>query len=125
MNTCNRILTAEIALCAITILLSGCGAPPTISGPVVKEKLVDGVYESSHAQLPNIATVRVTINDHRIADIQIVSHLALKGKKAEGPIAKRIIESQSTKVDAVTGATNSSHTLMKAVQKAIDKAYPK
>ena len=114
-----------MALSAVAIVFSGCGTSPTVSGPVAKERLVDGVYEASHAQLPNIATVRVTIKDHRIADIQIVSHLALKGKKAEGPIVRRIIEKQSTQVDAVTGATNSSYTLMKAVQKAIDKAYQK
>ena len=67
--------------------------------------------------------MRVTIKDGRIADIKIVSHLALKGKKAEVPLVKRMIEKQSTKVDAVTGATNSSYTLMTAVQKAIDKAH--
>ena len=47
----------------------------------------------------------------------------MRGKKAELIIPGRIIEKQSTDVDAVSGATNSSHVIMNAVQKAIEKAY--
>ncbi len=39
------------------------------------------------------------------------------------PILERIIETQSTRVDVVSGATNSSRVIMNAVQKAIEKAY--
>ena len=47
---------------------------------------------------------------------------AWKGSKAESPIIKRIIENQSTDVDAVSGATNSSRVIMNAGQRAIEKA---
>jgi uncharacterized protein with FMN-binding domain len=84
---------------------------------------MDGVYEGSYKGGPNKALVKVTIKDNTIVHIQIVEHWALKGKKAELPILKRIIERQSTKVDAVSGATNSSRVIMNAVQRAIEKAY--
>ena len=124
----------EVPLCFLValiiivgILFSGCGGKPTptIGGPLEHGKLVDGVYEGGYEGGLNKATVKVVIKDKRIVDIQIVKHSAWKGKKAESVIPKRIIEKQSTKVDAVTGATNSSHVIMNAVQKAIEKAYPR
>ena len=91
--------------------------------PVEREKLVDGVYEGSYKAGPNKALVKVTIKDKRLVKIDIVKHRTWKGKKAESIIPMRIIEYQSTKVDVVTGATNSSRVIMNAVQKAIEKAY--
>ncbi|MBE9570731.1 MAG: FMN-binding protein, partial [Proteobacteria bacterium] len=38
-------------------------------------------------------------------------------------IPGRIVSEQSTVVDAVTGATNSSRVIMNAVQRAVEKAY--
>jgi uncharacterized protein with FMN-binding domain len=65
----------------------------------------------------------VTIRDNSIVHIKIIEHQAWRGKKAEEPIVERIIARQSTRVDAVSGATNSSHVIMNAVQRAIEKAY--
>lgn len=112
-----------ILLTTIAICCSGCTAPPLIGGSVNHNRLMDGVYEGSYKGGPNKALVKVTIKDNTIVHIQIVEHWALKGKKAELPILKRIIERQSTKVDAVSGATNSSRVIMNAVQRAIEKAY--
>jgi uncharacterized protein with FMN-binding domain len=119
--------------CAIVFLLVCLGAigpsfggrdkMPLLTGPVDQEKLIDGVYEGSYKTGPNKALVRVTINEGKIVEIEIVKHRAWKGKKAESIIPRRIIENQSTKVNAVTGATNSSRVIMKAVQRAIEKAY--
>ena len=112
-----------ILLTTIAICCSGCTTTPLIGGSVNHNKLMDGVYEGSYKGGPNKALVKVTIKDNTIVHIQIVEHWALKGKKAELPILKRIIERQSTKVDAVSGATNSSRVIMNAVQRAIEKAY--
>lgn len=112
------ILLTMIAICCL-----GCTATPLIGGSVNHNRLMDGVYEGSYKGGPNKALVKVTIKDNTIVHIQIVEHWALKGKKAELPILKRIIERQSTKVDAVSGATNSSRVIMNAVQRAIEKAY--
>jgi len=53
----------------------------------------------------------------------MVEHWELWGKEAESLTLKRIIEEQSTPVDAVSGATNSSLVIMNAVQRAVEKAY--
>jgi uncharacterized protein with FMN-binding domain len=66
----------------------------------------------------------VTIHSGRIIDAELISHFSSwKGRKAEEIILKRIIKHQSTRVDAVTGATNSSRVIMNAVQRAVEKAY--
>jgi uncharacterized protein with FMN-binding domain len=44
------------------------------------------------------------------------------GGKAEIVIVERIIAEQSTRVDAVSGATQSSRVIMHAVQGALDEA---
>ena len=51
-----------------------------------------------------------------------MKHDCLNGKKAEPVIPQRIIEQQSTRMDAVSGATNSSNVIMNAVHKAVEKA---
>ena len=51
-----------------------------------------------------------------------MEHRTWKGGAAEGIIPHRIIETQSTKVDAVSGATTSSVAIMNAVEDAVRKA---
>ena len=104
-------------------LLTGCAQTPVIGAPVDHSRLADGIYEGSYRGGPNKALVKVTIKDNKITNIEIIEHQAWEGKKAEAPIVERIIASQSTKVDAVSGATNSSRVIMNAVQNAIEKAY--
>ena len=104
-------------------LLIGCAQTPVIGEPVDHIKLVDGIYEGSYRGGPNKALVKVTIKDNKIFNIEIIEHQAWKGKKAQVPIVERIIAGQSTNVDTVSGATNSSRVIMNAVQNAIEKAY--
>ena len=108
-----------------SILLSGCARTPVIGGPLDNEKLVDGIYQGSYKAWPNMAFVKVEIKDNAVVGIEIVEHWAWKGRKSESIISKRIIQNQSTNVDAVSGATNSSRVIMNAVQKAIEKAFPR
>jgi len=104
-------------------LLIGCAQTSVIGAPVDHKKLVDGIYEGSYRGGPNKALVKVAIKDNKITNIEIIEHQAWKGKKAQVPIVERIIAGQSTKVDTVSGATNSSRVIMNAVQNAIEKAY--
>ena len=114
-----------IILAACLILSSaGCQIAPLMGTPVEPEGLKDGVYEGEYKKGINKVVVKVTINDGRIAEIELVKHTASWiGKKANEIIPQRIVEQQSTQVDAVSGATNSSRVIMNAVQKAIEKAY--
>ena len=107
----------------VFLLFSSCAGVSKIGKPLT-EKLLDGIYEGSYSGFPNKAVVKVTIENNKIVDIEIVKHRELMGGKAEGIIPERIIEQQRTDVDVVTGATNSSLVIMNAVQKAVEKAYP-
>ena len=106
----------------IFILFSSCATTPKIGQPINRQ-LKDGVYEGSYKGGPNKAFVKVTIEDNKIIEIQIIEHWALKGQKADLIIPGRILENQRTDVDVVSGATNSSIVIMNAVQKAVEKAY--
>jgi uncharacterized protein with FMN-binding domain len=108
----------------IGAMLLGCAQTPVIGAPVDHARLKDGTYEGSYRGGPNKASVQVIIKDNNIVNIEILQHQAWRGKKAETAIVERIIALQSTKVDAVSGATNSSRVIMNAVQNAIEKAYP-
>jgi uncharacterized protein with FMN-binding domain len=114
-----------IILAACLILsFAGCQIAPLMGTPVEPEGLKDGVYEGEYKKGINKAVVKVTIADGRIAEIELVKHTASWiGKKANEIIPQRIVEQQSTQVDAVSGATNSSRVIMNAVQMAIEKAY--
>jgi len=114
---------AIFALLINCTFLWGCAETRLIGAPIEHANLQNGTYEGSFQGGPNKALVKVTIRENRISDIEIVEHQAWKGKKAEPIIVERIITNQSTKVDAVSGATNSSRVIMNAVQKAIEKAY--
>ena len=111
--------------CVILALFLSCQPAPKIGQSVQQDKLTDGIYDGSFKGGPNSAQVKVTIKDQKIAAIEIIKHDTWKGKKAEAVIPGRIIEKQSTNVDAVTGATNSSHVIMNAVQIAVEKALTK
>lgn len=109
----------------ILILTNSCWKAQLIGGPVQHDLLTDGIYEGEASHGPNSAKVLVTIVNQTIESIEILKHEAWKGKKAVPTIPDRIIALQSTRVDAVSGATNSSHVLMNAVENALKKAYKK
>jgi uncharacterized protein with FMN-binding domain len=92
-------------------------------GPVDAARLSDGTFVGSVKQGPNRAIVEVDTRDGRIVEVRIVKHSAMKGVIAEEPVTHAIVETQSTQVDIVTGATNSSEVLMKASQAAVERAY--
>jgi len=112
-----------ISVLLITAMLLGCAETPVTGGRVDHTKLKDGTYEGSYRGGPNKASVQVTIKDNNLVNIEILQHQAWRGVIAEATIVERIIAGQSTKVDAVSGATNSSRVIMNAVQNAIEKAY--
>ena len=99
----------------------GCAAPKIIGGPIQKSSLMDGIYKGEARNGPVSVIAEVTIENQQITKIDLLKHSNWKGKPAE-QILVRIIEEQSTNVDAVTGATMSSVTIMNAVEDAIKKA---
>jgi len=108
----------------LVLSFAGCQIAPLMGTPVVSEGLRDGVYEGEYRKGINNAVVKVIIADGRITDIELVKHFSSWiGNNANTVIPTRIVKQQSTRVDAVSGATNSSRVIMNAVQKAVEKAY--
>ena len=78
----------------------------------------DGVYIGEYDVDFVYAKVEVTVQDKAITKIEILEHKNGRGKSAES-IVDKIIEKQNIDVDAVSGATNSSTVLKKAVENAL------
>jgi len=81
----------------------------------------DGIYRGSYdlSGTPVNVILDVTIQNHKITKIEIVKHSCSPiGKKAE-KIIDQIIAVQSLDVDAISGATASSKSIIKAVEDAL------
>jgi uncharacterized protein with FMN-binding domain len=78
----------------------------------------DGVYTGSYSQFPVSAEVRVTVSDHAITDIELVSHNHGPEHGADS-ITGEVINAQSLDVDAVSGATYSSKVILLAIEDAL------
>ena len=108
---------------SFALLLLGCTFIPPLTGKRIdSDRVVNGIYQGSYRSGPVKVVARVNIKDGRIIKIELLEHTTWKGKLAESIIPDRIIQKQSTKVDAVSGATISSRVIMNAVQHAINKA---
>lgn len=81
-------------------------------------KYSDGIYEGSYKNFLVKADVDVTIKNHTIVDIKIVKQDCGPGYEAHDTI-DRMLRKQTPKVDATTGATGSSMTLMLATADAL------
>ena len=89
----------------------------TFSGISISN-IPDGIYMGEYDVDFIYAKVKVTIQNRTITGIELLEHKNGRGKPAE-TIIDRIIEKQKINVDAVSGATNSSIVIKKAVENAI------
>jgi len=105
------------------LFLIGCATTAAIQkGSISQKKLQDGFFNADYRKGPVKAVVEVEIKNNKILSVNILNHRTMKGRKAESIIPDRIIQSQSTDVDVVSGATYSSLAIMNAAQRAIDKS---
>ena len=119
-----KVLCYFLFMVCLQMLFAGCQTAPLIGSEFELDKPKDGVYEGTYRNWPNKAVTKVTISGGRIVNVELIEHFASwKGKRAEKIIPGRIVEQQSTRVDAVTGATNSSRVIMNAVQRGVEEAY--
>lgn len=84
-------------------------------------KIKDGSYKGAYDAIFVEAEVEVKVKDHIIENIDLIKHKNERGAKAEG-IVNRILAEQTIKVDAISGATNSSKVILKAVENALKSA---
>jgi uncharacterized protein with FMN-binding domain len=114
------------ALLLALIFILSCSMAQVTGDSIDSGNLIDGEYEGRYSKFPNSAEVKVLIYSGKISEIILTgSSGSWIGHKADKVIPERIIEKQSTNVDAVTGATNSSRVIMNAVQDALSKANKK
>ncbi|HWT75354.1 MAG TPA: FMN-binding protein [Mobilitalea sp.] len=78
----------------------------------------DGTYTGSEDGGIVKASVEVTVKDHVITNVKILSHECGKGKPAE-VIVNDIVNNNSLEVDTVSGATYSSNVIKVAVYNAL------
>ena len=87
---------------------------------VSPSQVADGVYIGECDVDFIYAKVSVVVENGTIRDISILEHKNGRGVSAE-TIVDTMLEAQSVDVDAVSGATNSSIVLKKAVENALKK----
>lgn len=90
-----------------------------IGNPPIQH-LADGVYEGACDADIIGATVSVSVANGRIVDVDILEHRTERGQAAE-VIADSIVKEQRVDIDAVSGATNSSKVIQKAVENALSQ----
>jgi fumarate reductase flavoprotein subunit len=83
-----------------------------------------GVYEGSGQGYRGPIHVRVQVSGAGIEDIVIVSHgeWAFGGGSAMEELLEQVLESGSTELDVISGATFSSRGFLEAVEEALDRA---
>ena len=122
----HRAFAIVIFLCLIAHVFIGFSSlaeyKESMSEISISEVEISGVEDGNYIGECNVgyiyARVEVIVKDGKITQINILEHRTEKGKPAEVVINK-IVEQQQVQVDAITGATNSSKVIMKAVENAI------
>ena len=98
--------------------------PAEETPPAAEEGIKSGTYEVEGVGFGGKMSVKVTIKDGKIDDIEIGKNYETNGagRVALEYVSQRIIEGQTTNVEAVSGATISSSSLMALVRKALEEA---
>lgn len=78
----------------------------------------NGTYTGSYDAGYIYAEVSVTVSGGLIQEIKLLEHQHERGAKAE-KITQEVVEKQATDIDTVSGATNSSKVILKAVEHAL------
>lgn len=113
------IATLIILVCVLFAACFLVNKPETQQINSIDVSLIDdGVYTGECDNKLVKAGVEVQVEDGRITNIKILEHENGLGSKAE-TIVNRVIQGQTLNVDAVTGATYSSNTILKAIENAL------
>ncbi|MBQ9326767.1 MAG: FMN-binding protein [Clostridia bacterium] len=117
-------LTAEVVVKVIELLNVQYGYEE--AAPAVEEapaELAANEYIGTSTTERGEMKVKVTMDGDRIANIEVLSSSETPGicDPAMEQVPKAILEAQSTEVDAVTNATQTSHAIMEAVKDALSQ----
>ena len=109
------LITALVCFAAFALLLR----PQVLEiGAVDLNMVADGEYIGVCQNKILTAVVKVCVENHEITDIEILEHKASYMRQAE-TIAGKVCAGQTLEVDAVSGATLTSDTVLKAIENAL------
>ena len=118
-------LSGDVARRTVELLNAHFGfAELPVASPVAEEEtLAPNEYIGEAQSFGGTLRVKVTMDGDKIAKIDILSHSDTAGvcNPAYDTVPGKIIEAQSTNVDAATNATISSKAIMSAVEDALSK----
>lgn len=115
------LLTIVVTICVCFAVVAVVLRPQILSiGTVDLNTVADGEYIGVCQNKILFAVVKVEVQDHKITDIEVVEHKASYMEQAE-QIAGAVSSAQSLDVDAITGATLTSDTVLKAIENALEK----
>jgi len=113
-------LTIAATLCVGFILVAFLLRPQALDiGTVDLNTIADGEYIGVCQNKILFAVVKVEIQNHKIIGIEVVEHKASYMEQAK-QIAGAVCSEQSIEVDAISGATLTSDTVLKAIENALE-----
>ena len=109
------LVTASLCFAVFALLLR----PQALEiGTVDLNTVADGEYIGVCQNKILIAVVKVRVQNHEIMDIEVLEHKASYMGQAER-IAGEVCAGQTLEVDAISGATFTSDTVLKAIENAL------
>ncbi len=115
----SKLFTLVCIVVSLMFFVAACGT----SGDT--EIYKDGTYEgTSNKGIHPGLKVSVTIKDDKITDITVVENQETEGigSRAVAELPGKIVEAQSTEVEAISGASLSSAAIKEAVNHALEQA---
>ncbi len=89
--------------------------------PVDLSGIEDGVYSGSYDLGRWANELKVTVENHKITDIQIEEDVKFAQPEVSSQLFQRVIKEQNTTVDAISGATVTSKAYLKSIENALIK----
>lgn len=120
----NQSITSKPSNSGNTVSKPETSAQETSKVPIVQNKYKDGKFSGSAYGYDGNIYVTITIKDDKITNIEATSDESDPWyfESCVQNVTSQIIESQSTSVDATSGATYSSEGIMAAVGQALNSA---
>lgn len=88
-------------------------------GAVDLDTVSDGEYVGVCQNKILFAVVKVKVQNHKITDVEVIEHKASYMEQAK-QIAENVCGEQALDVDAISGATLTSNTVLKAIENALE-----
>ena len=117
-----RILAGVMGL---AMLLSACGSTSSsTAASSAASGAASGVFEGSSVGMQGTVTVAMTVEDGKITNVELTEchETPAVASVAMERLPQQMVEHQTTKLDAVTGATLASNAIMRAAKAAAEAA---